>query len=87
MGLWPAYMLTGKATIGTNGQVTFSGPMTIQAAWYQAGTDAYAGSKQNYGQAMEFAVAGDTACSGDYLKTNSTPTGTKYYDHHVVYTP
>jgi Family of unknown function (DUF6345)/Bacterial Ig domain len=60
-------------------------PMTIQAAWYQAGTDAYHG--EGYSIPITFAVAGDDACQNDTLQTSSTPTGTPYYNRLQIYTP
>jgi hypothetical protein len=74
--LWATYMLTGKGS---------SGPMTIRAAWYQSARDAYQATGYDYGVTMTYAVAGDANCSGDYLLTNSPPTGTPYYDSLQVY--
>jgi hypothetical protein len=76
--LWAKYMLTGK---------TPGSPMTIQAAWYQAGTDAYQLSNLSYSGTIAFAVAGDANCSGDYLLTNSPPTGSPYYNSQNVFSP
>jgi len=74
--LWAKYMLFGKPP---------GGPMTIQAAWYQAGQDAYQATHLNYGGSVIYATAGDANCSGDYLLTNSPPTGTQFYDSKQVY--
>jgi hypothetical protein len=69
----------------TKGKETNSTPMTIPNAWITAATDAYHQSQYNYGITMKFAVAGDSACTADTVRTNSTPTGTWTYSSTQVY--
>jgi hypothetical protein len=78
--LWAQYMFHG-----TNG----NGPMKIKDAWYAAGAKAY-GDASGYTDysglnPMIFAVAGDSACTDDYLQTNAVPAGTWTYDSKPVY--
>ncbi|MGH7975741.1 MAG: DUF6345 domain-containing protein, partial [Limisphaerales bacterium] len=76
------YILFGK----TNGV-----PMTIRDAWYQAAKDAYKQGTLNGTfypvNPMDFAVAYDTACLNDTLKTNFVPQGTWNYVMQQVYPP
>jgi hypothetical protein len=74
--LWAQYMQFGK---------TPGSPMTIQAAWYQAARDGFQLSKFSYDGTISYAVAGDANCSGDYLLTNSPPTGTQFYFSQQIY--
>jgi hypothetical protein len=76
---WAAYMQHGIKN-GTYG------PLTIQNAWYQAAAYAYQNSGPTY-PTIVFAVAGDAACLGDSLQTNSTPSGTWTYTTQQVYPP
>jgi hypothetical protein len=73
---WGQYMCFGR-----NG---FS-PMTIHDAWYQSAQDAYRG--HNYGNTMKFAIAGDSACMGDYVQpgASSNPGGSWTYNSQQVW--
>jgi hypothetical protein len=73
---WAKYMTVGK---------TAGSPMTIQAAWYAGAQDAYAETKFNYTNTMNFAASGDAACVNDYLQTNSTPGGSSFYSSVKVW--
>jgi hypothetical protein len=42
-------------------------------------------SKFSYDGTISYAVAGDANCSGDYLLTNSPPTGTQFYFSQQIY--
>jgi hypothetical protein len=77
MSYWARNMVNG-----TNNQ-TYS-PLTIQNAWYQAANYCYTHTGQTY-PTISLAVAGDVACMGDTLQTNSTPTGTWTYMSKEVY--
>jgi hypothetical protein len=59
--------------------------MTIQAAWYAGAQDAYAETKYNYVNTMNFAASGDAACVNDYLQTSSTPGGSSFYNSVKVW--
>lgn len=79
---WAQYM-----NIGVNGGFLSFNPLTIQQAWYKAGTDAYFG--QNFtNSSIIFAVAGDTACLGDFIQPgfSSSPGGTWTYTSQPVWT-
>ena len=73
---WGQYMDFGRSGFS---------PMTIHDAWYQAAQDAYRG--HNYGNTMKFAIAGDSACMGDYVQTgaNSNPGGSWSYNSQQVW--
>lgn len=75
---WSQYMNFGTAT--NRGSYN---PLTIRAAWYQAAKDAFHG--KSLSGSITFAVAGDSACMDDLLKTNNTPTGSWTYDSQQVY--
>jgi hypothetical protein len=75
MALWSSMMFFGQ-----NGS-----PMPIQNAWFQAAIQGYQLDKPNYTGVIKFAVAGDSACSGDTLTSNSAPTGTWFYNSQQVY--
>ena len=82
MERWAQYM-----NIGVKGGFLSFNPLTVQNAWYQAGSDAYFG--QNFTNAtITFAVAGNSACFGDYIQPgyNSPPGGSWTYTSQIVYT-
>lgn len=73
---WAKYMNYG---------VTNYSPLTVRSAWYQAAKDAYHNIPFPSGTTISYAVAGDSACHDDTLQTNSTPTGSWFYDSQQVY--
>lgn len=74
---WAQYMQQGTNTH------TYI-PLTIQNAWYQSANYCYHNTGQPY-PTIVLAVAGDAACIGDTLQSNSIPTGTWTYDRQQVY--
>jgi hypothetical protein len=77
---WADYML-GDPTVSRP-------PMSIRLAWYNAGYYAYLVGSQNgtsYPSPTKYAVAGDSACMGDFLQTNNLPQGSWTYDSLQVY--
>ncbi len=77
---WAKYM-----NYGTSTNAGAYNPMTIRNAWYQAARTAYAGG--HYANTINFVVGGDTACSGDYVATNSAPGGVWFVDSPVQVWP
>jgi hypothetical protein len=78
LAYWVKYMAFGTSTNYA--------PMTIRSAWYQAATDAYFRSHENYAiSPLIFAVAGNSACSEDMLQTNYSPSGVWFYERTQVY--
>ena len=77
---WAQYMNYGRTAGGAN-------PMTVHDAWYQASIDAYRG--HTYTNTMVMAIAGDSACFGDYEEQgfNSAPQGTWIYESKQVWPP
>lgn len=62
-------------------------PMTVEQAWYAAGSQAYANEKLSISAPVIFAVSGNDACLNDTLQTNYPPTGSYFYHTATVYTP
>jgi hypothetical protein len=62
-------------------------PLSVRAAWYAGARKAYLLPTIDLppGTVITFAVAGDAACKDDTLQTNSSPTGTAFYDSNQVY--
>jgi hypothetical protein len=77
---WARYMNYGTAI-----NPGFPNPLTIRAAWYQAGHDAFRYSKLPSN--VVYAVAGDNACYDDSIATNFIPTGSWFYESQQVYPP
>jgi hypothetical protein len=73
---WALYMNYGRGS---------ANPMTVHDAWYQASIGAYHG--RTYTNTMVMAIAGDSACFGDYEEqgANSLPQGTWIYDQKQVW--
>lgn len=71
--------------IGTNNPFSGGGyhPLPIKDSWYLAAQNAYQGG--SFGNTIVFAVAGDTACQGDTLQSNSVPGGTWTYNSQQVW--
>lgn len=70
---------------GTSPNAGADHPPTICNAWYQAARAACAGA--HYANPINFVVAGDAACSGDYVATNSVPGGVWFVDSPVQVFP
>jgi hypothetical protein len=79
MQLWGQYMNFSRGA--------YFKPLTIQNAWYDAATDAYLDDSFT-NSSIIFAVAGDTACLGDYVfpGSNSSPGGSWTYTSQTVWT-
>jgi hypothetical protein len=80
LSYWARYM-----NFGTSTNAAGYNPLTIRAAWYQAAKDAYRSS--TFPSALNFVVAGDSACSDDKLRTNKAPAGNWFYDTPVQVWP
>jgi len=59
--------------------------MTVESAWYAGSQTAYKESGYKFATTIIFADGGDANCRGDYLQTNSSPTGTYFYHSQQVY--
>jgi hypothetical protein len=78
---WAKYM-----NYGTSNIAGAYNPLTIRNGWYQAAQQAYAdeGKYLPANTVIKFAVAGDSACFGDYLQNYSAPAGTWIIDTPVT---
>ena len=80
LGRWAQYMNYGTRN-------NYGSPLTIRAAWYQAGHDAFQYFSLPPGTKLVYAVAGDNACYNDMVATNSIPQGGWFYESQQVYPP
>jgi len=60
-------------------------PFTIRNAYYQANTDAFENAPLPDGTEITLAVAGDSACMGDTLQTNTPPGGSWEWVSQPIY--
>jgi hypothetical protein len=67
------------------GKHDFYSPYTIRNAYYQANADAFQNASLPPGTSITLAVAGDSACLGDTLQTNTPPSGNWTYTSQPVY--
>lgn len=67
------------------GSGTTPNPMTIRNAFYQGNRDAFQNASLPAGTVITLAVAGDSACLGDSVQSNSAPGGTWSYGTSQIY--
>jgi hypothetical protein len=60
-------------------------PYTIQNAYYQANTDAFANAPLPDGTEITLAIAGDSACLDDTIQTNTPPSGSWEWVSQPIY--
>ncbi len=78
---WGKYMNYGTSTNITGA----ASPLSVRSAWYSAAQAAYKRASFPSGTTVNFAVAGDSACHDDMIRSNSTPGGTWFYESQQVY--
>jgi len=76
---WAQYMLFGEHLFPG------ASPMTVKAAWFAAGQNAYIEANYDFGGDITLGVAGDSACQNDTLQNSSTPGGSWTYTSQVVW--
>jgi hypothetical protein len=83
--IWNSSLILQRWAQYMNFGVTNNSPLTIRDAWYLAGQRAYQGG--HYTNNIVLAIAGDSACTGDYLPQgfNSAPQGTWTYESMQVW--
>jgi len=74
---WAEYITTGPDV----GQP----PMAIESAWYAGARAAYTETGYSYSNTMFFSASGDANCRSDFLQTNSSPSGTFFYNSVQVW--